>query len=173
MGGRIIMTTRGRKPNVTSDNKVSRKTKENLKNIEDNTPVYESQNFIPPKTLDKDELEVWNDLVAIFRQTINCRVSDADRDLMELYCKAKATANKTDTLIKQDPRAYIPIKCGDKEVYKPNPYYKLRKENSELCLKFFDQLGLSPLARARVGVKGANAKQEVDIFNLLNNRSDD
>ena len=40
-------------------------------------------------------------------------------------------------------------------------------------MKISDQLGLSPLGRARAGVKGANAKIEEDIFASILNRSDD
>jgi hypothetical protein len=40
-------------------------------------------------------------------------------------------------------------------------------------LKYFNELGLSPLARARAGVKGANAKTEENVFLQFMNRSDD
>jgi hypothetical protein len=39
-------------------------------------------------------------------------------------------------------------------------------------LKYIDQLGLSPLARARAGVKGANAKKDENPFEELMNRTD-
>lgn len=169
---------KGRNPKVIQDNEVSRKTKDDVQSIQDNTPVYESQNFIPPQTLNEKELEVWNWLVNIFRQTVGCMVSDADVHLMELYCRAKVAADEADAAIKKHPSEFILVDAGvdkngvKKKVIKPNPNYKKRKENAELCLKFFDQLGLSPLARARIGIKAANAKKEQDIYAMLNSRSD-
>ena len=50
---------------------------------------------------------------------------------------------------------------------------KKRLDNANLCIKLFDQLGLSPIARARAGLKAANAKSELDIFKELMNRTDD
>ena len=168
-----------RLPNVNIDKEKYAKSNKYIKEREENTPVYESQNFIPPETLTEKELEVWNWLVGIFRETVNCRVSDADVHLMELYCRAKVAADEADAELKKDPRAYIIIPLGvdkdgkPKTTAKPNPNLKKRLDNANLCIKLFDQLGLSPIARARAGLKAANAKSELDIFKELMNRTDD
>ena len=168
-----------RLPNVNIDKEKYAKSNKYIKDREENTPVYESQNFIPPETLTEKELEVWHWLVGIFRETINCRVSDADVHLMELYCRAKVAADEADAELKKDPRAYIIIPLGvdkdgkPKTTAKPNPNLKKRLDNANLCIKLFDQLGLSPIARARAGLKAANAKSELDIFKELMNRTDD
>lgn len=169
---------RGRRPRVISDNDVSRKTKEDIENVKTHTPVYESQEFIPPETLTPEEKKVWDWLVKIFHETVGCMVSDADVHLMELYCRAKVAADEADAELKKNRQEFILVDAGEdkdgnqKWVVKPNPNIKKRKENMELCLKFFDQLGLTPLARARVGIKAANAKKEQDLYEFLNSRSD-
>lgn len=169
----------GRRPRVIPDNEISRKTKQHAEDIEKNTPKYMSQEFIAPPSLTEKEKEVWDWLVEIFRETVGCRVSDADVHLMELYCRAKVAADEADAELKKDPRPYILVVLGKdkdgvaKTTAKPNPNLKKRKENMELCLKFFDQLGLTPLARARAGIKGANADTEKSLFEILNERSDD
>jgi len=169
-----------RAPRVILDKDTQNRSNAHLKDREDNTPVYESQNFIPPETLSDKELDVWFWLVRIFRETINCRVSDADVHLMELYCRAKVATDEADSALKEDPRAYIIIEVEHDEngkptkvQVKPNPNIKKRADNAALCIKLFDQLGLSPLARARAGLKAANAKGGLDIFKELMNRSDD
>jgi P27 family predicted phage terminase small subunit len=169
-----------RAPRAIIDKETQKRSNEHLQNREENTPVYLKQEFIPPPTLTPKEREVWDWLVSIFRETINCRVSDADVHLMELYCRAKVAADEADAAIKADPRPYIIIETGVKDKdgnpkvhIKPNPNYKIRQENSNLCIKLFDQLGLSPLARARAGLKAANAKSEMDIFAEIMNRSDE
>lgn len=169
----------GRPPKLQNQ-KTGAYTKADIEASEKSTPVYESQEFVPPPTLSKEELAVWNWLVKIFRGTVNCMVSDADIQLMELYCRAKVATDNADKELKKDPRAYVLIPSGsydkdgkEKLVLKANPYLKIRTENAALCIKFFNELGLSPLARARAGVKGANAKKEKDVFEELLNRSDD
>lgn len=131
------------------------------------TQVYESQHFIAPPTLTEKELEVWNWLVGIFKETNNCRISDIDVHLMELYCKAKVATDEADSELKKDPRPYILVPLGkDKDgkirtTTKPNPFMRIRTENAMLCLKYFDQLGLSPVARARAGIGSDNSNKGI------------
>ena len=170
----------GRKPKINVDQEVYHETKEHKEARENSTPIYQSQEFTPPPTLTKKELEVWNWLVKIFRGTVNCMVSDADVQLMELYCRAKVATDEADAELKKDNRAYVLVDSGmtDKDgqpkmQVKANPNLKKRHDNALLCLKFFSELGLSPLARARAGIKGANAKSEQNVFSELLNRTDD
>ena len=167
-----------RAPRTDIDKSVQKRSNKNLEDRENLTPIYQSQNFTPPKTLTKEERVVWRWLTKVFRETVNCRVSDADVHLMELYCRAKVEADKADEELKNDPRPYILVPLGVDEkgeqrtTAKPNPNIKRRRENSLICIKLFDQLGLSPLARARAGLKAANAKEEDDWFKQLMDRRD-
>jgi phage terminase small subunit len=168
----------GRPPKLNNQ-KTGHYTKKQVKDNEENLPIYQSQEFEPPEYLTEKELEVWNWLVKIFRGTYNCMVSDADRDLMVLYCRAKVSTDEADAELKKDNRPYILVPLGvdkdgkPKTTAKPNPNLKKRHDNALLCLKYFNELGLSPLARARAGVKGANAKTEENVFLQFMNRSDD
>lgn len=165
-------------PKINIDQSVYHETKAHKEARENSTPIYKSQEFIPPSTLSPKELEVWNWLVNVFRNTTNCMVSDADVQLMELYCRAKVATDEADAELKKDNRPYILVALGvdkngnAKTTAKLNPNIKKRHDNALLCLKYFDQLGLSPLARARAGLKGANAKQEENIFLKFMERND-
>lgn len=169
----------GRRPKVIIEQETYHETKEHKEAREKSTPIYQSQEFKPPETLTKKELEVWNWLVNVFRNTVNCIVSDADVQLMELYCRAKVATDEADQALKKDDRAYVLVPLGvdkdgkPKTTAKPNPNIKKRHDNALLCLKYFDQLGLSPLARARAGVKGANAQKEENVFIKFMERNDD
>lgn len=170
----------GRKPKINVDQEVYHETKEHKEAREESTPIYQSQEFIAPDYLTEKELDVWNWLVKIFRGTYNCMVSDADRDLMVLYCRAKVATDEADAELKKDNRAYVLVDSGmtDKDgqpkmQVKANPNLKKRHDNALLCLKFFSELGLSPLARARAGVKGCNAKKEQNLFEELLSRTDE
>lgn len=142
------------------------RSNDELKKREENTPVYQKQEFKPPKTLTKAEKKIWKWLVEIFRETANCRVSDADVHLMELYCRAKAATDEADAALKADPKPYEQYECGKDEYgrakyqLKANPNIKKRADNAALCIKLFDQLGLSPLARAKAGLAAANPKKK-------------
>lgn len=168
----------GRPPKLQNQ-KTGHYTKDQIKSQEENLPIYQSQEFTPPPTLTEKELEVWNWLVKIFKGTVNCMVSDADIQLMELYCRAKVATDEADQALKKDDRAYVLVPLGvdkdgkPKTTAKPNPNIKKRHDNALLCLKYFDQLGLSPLARARAGVKGANAQKEENVFIKFMERNDD
>ena len=169
----------GRKPKINVDQEVYHETKGHKEARENSTPIYQSQEFEPPEYLTDKELEVWNWLVKIFRGTYNCMVSDADRDLMVLYCRAKVATDEADAELKKDNRAYVLVPLGvdkdgkPKTTAKPNPNIKKRHDNALLCLKYFNELGLSPLARARAGIKGANAKTEENVFLKFMERNDD
>ena len=168
----------GGRPPKLANQKTGAYTKAAKKAQEESLPIYQSQEFEPPADLTEKELEVWNRLVEIFRGTYNCMVSDADRDLMQLYCRAKVATDEADAALKQDPKPYIIVPLGvdkdgkPKTTAKANPNLKKRHDNALLCLKYFNELGLSPLARARAGVKGANAKQEENIFLKFMERND-
>lgn len=169
-----------RQPKVNINQDIYHETKSHKEAREKSTPIYQSQEFIAPDYLTDKEKEVWDWLATIFRGTYNCMVSDADRDLMVLYCRAKVATDEADIALKKDNRPYILYPMGmfdkdgnEKMQLKANPNIKKRHDNALLCLKYIDQLGLSPLARARAGVKGANAKEEESIFLKFMGRSDD
>ena len=169
-----------RKPKINVEQDVYHETKAHKEAREKSTPIYQSQEFIAPDYLTDKEKEVWDWLATIFRGTYNCMVGDADRDLMVLYCRAKVATDEADDALKKDNRPYILYPMGmfdkdgnEKMQLKANPNIKKRHDNALLCLKYIDQLGLSPLARARAGVKGANAKEEESIFLKFMGRSDD
>ena len=168
----------GRLPSITPDKKLHRSNEE-LRDRNEETPIYQRQEFKMPRTLTKEERKVWKFLVQVFRETVNCRVSDADVDMMVLYCRAKVATDEADAALKEDPRAYLVYECGEdkdgnpKYVLKGNPNIKKRNDNAALCIRLADQLGLSPQARARAGLKAANAKRKDDPFRKMMQRKDD
>lgn len=168
----------GRLPSITPDKKLHRSNEE-LRDRNEETPIYQRQEFKTPKSLTAAEKKVWKFLVQVFRETVNCRVSDADVDMMVLYCRAKVATDEADAALKEDPRAYLVYECGEdkdgnpKYVLKANPNIKKRNDNAALCIRLADQLGLSPQARARAGLKAANAKRKDDPFRKMMQRKDD
>ena len=168
----------GRLPSIAPDKKLHRSNEEPRERNEE-TPIYQRQEFKTPKSLTAAEKKVWKFLVQVFRETVNCRVSDADVDMMVLYCRAKVATDEADAALKEDPRAYLVYECGEdkdgnpKYVLKANPNIRKRNDNAALCIRLADQLGLSPQARARAGLKAANAKRKDDPFRKMMQRKDE
>lgn len=168
----------GGRPPKLQNQKTGAYSKAAKKAQEESLPIYQSQEFEPPADLTEKELAEWNRLVNIFRATYNCMVSDADINLIRFYCQAKVKADEAYEELKKDPRPYILVPLGvdkdgkPKTTAKPNPNLKKYHDNALLCLKYTNELGLSPLARARAGVKGANARQEENIFMKFMERND-
>ena len=138
----------GRLPSITPDKKLHRSNEE-LRDRSEETPIYQRQEFRMPRTLTKEERKVWKFLVQVFRETVNCRVSDADVDMMVLYCRAKVATDEADAALKADPRAYLVYECGEdkdgnpKYVLKANPNIRKRNDNAALPLA----MGLAVLVR--------------------------
>lgn len=169
----------GGRPPKLQNQKTGAYTKERLKALKDSTPIYQRQTFEPPADLSDKELVIWNEKTSQFRETYNCPVSDLDLDLIRFYCQAKVKADEAYAELKKDPRPYILVPLGvdkngkPKTTAKANPNLKKYHDNALLCLKYMNELGLSPLARARAGVKGANAKEEENMFMKFMERNDD
>jgi len=162
---------------------INHKTKIQLQIEADKTPIYQKQDFPYPKEMNSmDERNVWDWLVNIFRQTSNCRASDADINLMLLYCRAKVDYEKSDEEIRKlkTEDFYIRYDTGRSTpdgdtIYqiKKNPLYEIRKESYSVIIKIGDQLGLSPLGRARQGLAAANASNPDDVLKDIQNRESD
>lgn len=169
----------GRKPKINIEQEVYHETKEHREQRESSTPIYQSQKFIPPSTLTAKEREVWDYMVNVFRQTKNCMVSDADIYLMQMYCRDKVMLDEAAIRYNKNPEYWVKKengfdKNGDvKFILKVNPDYIIIKDKTVSCMRISDQLGLSPLARARAGIRGANAKQDEDLIANLINRPKD
>lgn len=172
----------GRLPKVNIDRAVNHTTPRELKAREENTPVYEKREFEPPASLSERELATWNNLAKIFKDTHACKVSDADRDLMEIYCKCKSEYDEACVRWADNPKYYILVPTGQKVVRgnvvpttasKVNPDYLIKRDFGKQCKVYLDQLGLSPIARAKQGIAAAQHMVEENIFAKLMDRSDD
>lgn len=172
----------GRKPNIHIDQKTYHETKEHREQREQYTPTYESQEFVPPESLTKEELVIWNKLVKIIRETKGGYVSDADIMVMETFCKSKAEYDRACKEWDKNPTLYILVDMGgfDKDgvprtTLKENQWYKIKKDFSLIMTKYLDQLGISPLGRAKQGLQSTKSKKDREKEELmaLFNRGDD
>lgn len=172
----------GRKPKTTViDNKVSKLTKQELESREEHTPVCKSQRFLPPDTLSEKELIVWNQLVEAIRETEGSYISDADIMTMEMFCKSKVEYDTACIEWAKNPQYYITVACGKtasgeiKEQIKVNPYYTIKKDFSQIMIKYLSELGISPTGRAKQGIQATatEVQKEQNVVTALINRKGD
>ena len=172
----------GRPPKLKIDKKVNHKSNDEFRLREEHTPVYKSREFMPPKSLTKDELVIWNDLVKIIRDMDGSFISDADIMTMEVYCKSKAEYDRACKEWEKNPELYVNVGTGnydkngeEKTTVRLNSNYVIKKDFSKLMLKYLDQLGISPIGRAKQGLKSAKNELEKrrEELKAIFNRSDD
>ena len=172
----------GRPPKINIDQETYHETKEHKEDRENATPIYESQEFVPPAGLTQAELDIWNKLVAIIRETKGGYVSDADIMVMETYCKSKAEYDRACKEWNKNPQMYVQVNVGGvdkndmpKTTIKENQWYKIKKDFSLIMTKYLDQLGISPLGRAKQGLQSSKSKKDREKEKLMNlfNREDD
>lgn len=164
------------------DNKTYHKSNKEIETREEKTPICESQNFIPPKSLTKQELVVWEELVKILKSVQGSYISDADVMTMEIYCKAKVEYDNACKRWDKNPTMYVQIATGGidrdgepKTALKLNPDYQMKRDFSNIMLKYLHELGISPTGRAKQGIQATKSKMQNDREELLEifNRSDD
>lgn len=172
----------GRPPKINIDQKTYHETKEHKEDRENATPIYESQEFVPPESLTEEELVIWNKLVEIIRETKGGYVSDADIMVMETYCKSKAEYDRACREWNKNPTMYVQVNVGGvdknnmpKTTLKENQWYIIKKDFSMIMTKYLDQLGISPLGRAKQGLQSTKSKKDREKEELMKlfNREDD
>lgn len=166
---------KGRTPRVTLvDNEISKISNKEIEILEEMTPVCDTQNFIAPKSLNAKETIIWNDLVKILKSVHGSYISDADIMTMEIYCKSKAEYDKACKEWEKNPQMYVQILSGgidkdgvEKSQLKLNPNYQIKRDFAKIMLQYLDQLGISPLGRARQGRQATNNKKQEEKEQLL------
>lgn len=111
--------------------------------------------FEPPEELSPVALKEWNRYIALLTQ-LECEVlNDLDLSMLAALCEVTA-------IFKGAQREYqkIPLYGRDKETNQriENPYLKIMHKAGEAMARYSEQLGLTPVGRARLGL--ARAKEE-------------
>ena len=147
----------GRKPRPFSvvDNKKNRYTKQEMQAREAAEPKGCSDMLEPPDELEGAALTEWNRVVKIYRELDSKILNDLDIATLSAYCESVA-------IYKQAQREYKKgsLVIKDEGRIKENPYLRIMRLEGANIAKYAEQLCLSPVGRARMGVMAA--KKEVD-----------
>ena len=155
----------GRKPRPFSvvDNKTNRYTKKEMEAREAAEPTGCSDNLEPPEELEGAALAEWGRVVGLYRELDSKILNDLDIATLSAYCESVAIYKKAQ---KEYKKGSLVIK--DEGRIKENPYLKIMRLEGANIAKYAEQLCLSPVGRARMGVIAAKKEVEKDpLDNLL------
>ena len=146
----------GRKPvpAALTDKKPHRSNDE-LERRANNEPGMCEEKFIPPDGLTKGALKEWNRVVRLYRQLDRHVLNDLDQTLLAAYCESVSVYNAAQ-------KEYHKTPLVDFDSGKENPYLKVMWREGANIAKYAEQLCLSPVGRARMGVLAAKKETEED-----------
>ena len=112
------------------------------------------ETFKPPRGLSKGARKDWNRIVRLYRQLERSVLNDLDQALLASYCESSAIYKAAEEEYQKAPL----VGLDGKE----NPYLKIMWREGANIAKYAEQLCLSPVGRARMGVLAAKKEEEDD-----------
>ncbi len=149
----------GRKPMPVKllDNKKRHLTKEEADLREKNEVSGVSAELMPPSGLRGAALREWKRLIPLYKQANIEILNDLDVNTIAAYCESVAIYKAAQKAYKKQP--LVGMVDGRMVV---NPYLKILDIQGANIAKFAEQLCLSPVGRARMGILGAKKEKEED-----------
>lgn len=151
----------GRKPQlmVLKDNAKDRHTKAEIDARAEAEVTGADSKLRPPKELTKAARAEWRRVVKLYRQLDAEVINDLDLHLLAAYCESVAIYKAAETKYEQEPLAKFDY---DGMKWIENPYLKIMDTASKQIMKAAEQLCLSPVGRARMGVLAAKKQKASD-----------
>lgn len=145
------------RPLAVLDNKTNRITKKELQAREEGEPSGCSDLLEPPEELEGAALTEWNRVVKLYRELNSKILNDLDISVLAAYCESVAVYKKAQREYK---KGALVIK--DEGRIKENPFLKIMRLEGQNIARYAEQLCLSPVGRARMGVIAAKREVEDD-----------
>ena len=151
----------GRKPHlsVLKDNAKDRHTKAELEARAEAEVSGAEAKLRPPKELSKVARAEWRRIVRLYRQLDHDVINDLDITLLAAYCESVAVYKAAEAKYQEEPLARFDY---DGMKWIENPYLKIMDNASKQIAKAAEQLCLSPVGRARMGVLAAKKQKAAD-----------
>ena len=150
----------GRKPTPLKlvDNAKARHTKETLDGRQNGEPEGCTDKLTPPKTISSEAKKEWKRIVKLYRQLDAKIINDLDISTLMAYCESVAIYRRAQEEYQNCPLVYMNADGRPAE----NPYITIMRREGQNIAKYAEQLCLSPVGRARMGVAAAKKEAESD-----------
>lgn len=112
------------------------------------------ETFKPPRGLSKAAKKEWNRIIRLYKQLERSVLNDLDQALLAAYCESAAIYKAAEEAYQEKPL----VSFDGKE----NPYLRIMWREGANIAKYAEQLCLSPVGRARMGVIAAKKEEEED-----------
>lgn len=142
----------GRKPKLTLvQDKVPHRSNEFINTRKHNEPSGCDAEFNPPKELSKGALKEWRRVIKLYLQLDSGILNDLDMALLAAYCESVSMYKEAQKGYQGAPfnGMLLSAKAG---IITENPYMKIMTREGQNIAKYAEQLCLSPVGRARMGL---------------------
>ena len=152
---------RGRKPHLTvvNDNSKTKMTKAELSARAEGEVTGAESKLRPPKEMSKVAKAEWRRIVKLYRQLDAEVINDLDLNLLASYCENVAIFKAAEVEYQLKPLAEWDGEAGK---YIESPYLRIMDGAAKNIMKAAEQLCLSPVGRARMGVMAAKKERATD-----------
>lgn len=151
---------KGRKPRPLTlvENGKDRFTKKQLDERGGGEPGGCADTLKAPKSLSAAAKKEWRRIVALYRDLDAKIINDLDVATLGAYCESVAIYQRAQTEYRERPLIYMDSNGNPAE----NPYLAIMRKEGQNIAKYAEQLCLSPVGRARMGVAAAKKAVEDD-----------
>lgn len=151
----------GRKPqlSVVIDNETGRRTKAVMDARKAGEVTGASSKLTPPRELSKAAKKEWRRVVKLYRQLDAEVINDLDVNLLAAYCENVAIFKEAEVNYQAEPLAKW---SAEEQKWVESPYLKIMDGAAKNIMKAAEQLCLSPVGRARMGVLAAKKQAAAD-----------
>ena len=164
---------KGRKPKP-AEMTDAKKSKLNVKETEDRkkaeSNIKASANLTCPKSLSPEAQKEWRRLLRLYRKMQVNILSDLDVPVLSQYCEAtaiwKAYQKQWKAMKDTNLGNYESLKTLDK-------IRKSMNDQSLVLIKLAEQLCITPLGRARMGIASALKPKENSLKDFMEGKDDD
>ena len=163
----------GRKPklSVISDRKPHRSNSE-IESRSKNEPGGCDAKFRSPRNLTAEAKKEWRRLIKLYKQLDVPILNDLDITMLTSYCESWAIYYRALADYQAEPwngRLVVQRTKGGPII--ENPFVKIMTREGQNMAKYAEQLCLSPVGRARMGIAKAKQEEESDpMFEVLSRR---
>ncbi|MBQ6621520.1 MAG: phage terminase small subunit P27 family [Mogibacterium sp.] len=157
----------GRKavPITLIDTKTSHRTKAEIRIRSEAEVSGCSAELKPPRTLSKGARKEWRRLIALYKDLDQEILNDLDVNTIAAYCEAVAVYQEAQKKYQDNPL----VGYADGKMVE-NPFLRIMDREAKIMTGLAEQLCLSPVGRARMGVLAAKKELEDDPTESVLNR---
>lgn len=156
------------KPPHLIDNSKFKKSNEELEERKESWNKLKTTSILRvPTHLTPEAKKEWRRVMKLYNQMEVDILSDLDRQALIMYCEATAIYKKAQETWSKLQQVVTPNRDGQRML---DDTFRIMERQTKLITSLSDQLCLTPVGRARMGMNATKAKDEIDPFTALMTR---